>query len=557
MKTSTSTPIPSLSKSSSLWKLNGKRNNSNKNNRRSTDLTDLDKKSNIDLEVPALPGLDKVHDHSEDLFDLHTKSTFTSGLDSRKSTDTESTLSADGEVIKGTAEKLDLVINTPVMIQAEMAVMQNKSSAESELKQALSQAEEAVSDFPTTGRKPSIKMFTPSSRTSSRKSSMKKPKEITTIDAPKSEKQNNPSSGFGNLFKAHRLLPQKSFENTKTLNNKSAVSLQTLDTEQPPPTPKPSRKSTLKLATKPRKWSIANNTESSINLSTITKNANLFSGSVSKHLAKVQHQTSGSPTRVRSMCFLEEPSKESRSDTVQCLDDTFDAASTFILLDRLHKSMTQGGYITPRLHVPMDMWYQKNVRLPVLDAKITACEVLITLLDKMDSRHTFDNTGNVSRDLKTLDTTLNQIKYSLIRKLQYIEDKGQQAMITQYKTYIGILSKDNASKTSQTFASWGSKLTKSMERINITINPHDQMSLYIKTLIRLFTSVKVLVRWSERLQERYDQSKGETKPIHESILKAHNACVEQFGLIFCGFILRDYTILLDKWMKRAQEWSLD
>jgi hypothetical protein len=67
----------------------------------------------------------------------------------------------------------------------------------------------------------------------------------------------------------------------------------------------------------------------------------------------------------------------------------------------------------------------------------------------MDSRHTFDNTGNVSRDLKTLDATLTQIKYSLIRKLQYIESKGQQALITQYKTYIGILSKDNASKTSQ------------------------------------------------------------------------------------------------------------
>jgi hypothetical protein len=289
-----------------------------------------------------LPSLDRVHDHSEDLFDLNTKSTFASG--SRKSTDTESTLSADGDVIKGTAEKLDLVINTPVMIQADMAAIKRKDSAHdpmNELAHALSQVEESNT------KKPTMKIFT----SSSRKSSMKKPKEPT--DSPKSEKQSN--SGFGTLFKTHRLLPQKSFESNKAFNNKSTVSLQTVDTDSPPPTPKPSRKNTLKLPSKARKWSMANN-ESSISINTITKNTNLFSGSVSKHLAKVQHQTSGSPTRVRSMCFLEEPSKESRSDEVDSLD-TFDATTTYILLDRLHKSMIQGGYISTRLHVPMDIWY--------------------------------------------------------------------------------------------------------------------------------------------------------------------------------------------------------
>ncbi|ORY90053.1 hypothetical protein BCR41DRAFT_376112 [Lobosporangium transversale] len=46
--------------------------------------------------------------------------------------------------------------------------------------------------------------------------------------------------------------------------------------------------------------------------------------------------------------------------------------------------MTTGGFLSPKLYVPRNIWYQKTaVRLPAIDAKIHACQTLSQTLDRM------------------------------------------------------------------------------------------------------------------------------------------------------------------------------
>lgn len=68
--------------------------------------------------------------------------------------------------------------------------------------------------------------------------------------------------------------------------------------------------------------------------------------------------------------------------------------------------------------------YQPNVRLPALDAKIAACELLLVVFEKMEKRKKFDDCTAIESDLKVLEQTLIQIKYTLVKKLGYLSSSS-------------------------------------------------------------------------------------------------------------------------------------
>ncbi|KAF9097834.1 hypothetical protein BGX27_000908 [Mortierella sp. AM989] len=56
----------------------------------------------------------------------------------------------------------------------------------------------------------------------------------------------------------------------------------------------------------------------------------------------------------------------------------------FWFLHMLEQTMTTGGFLSPKLYVPRNVWYQKSsIRLPAIDAKIMACQSLCQTLDRM------------------------------------------------------------------------------------------------------------------------------------------------------------------------------
>ncbi|CEG80158.1 hypothetical protein RMATCC62417_14531 [Rhizopus microsporus] len=226
----------------------------------------------------------------------------------------------------------------------------------------------------------------------------------------------------------------------------------------------------------------------------------------------------------------------------------------FVLMYRLLESMTCGGHVTGNLHIPMDLWYQTNVRLPYIEAKIAASELLIAVLEKMNARKNIElNLSAVINELKILRQTLNQINDTLMRKLGRpapavpLNNKQEQGNIHRYSI-----------RTSQTIVTWSSRLSKSVEkmRFDTTRNtvPNDgQNELYIKTLMKLFTDAKVLERWDNTLTSIIHKA-GKREGLVKEAYQINMACISQFMTIVCGFVLKDYEILLNKWFKRSTYW---
>ncbi|KAF9188066.1 hypothetical protein BGZ51_000860 [Haplosporangium sp. Z 767] len=56
----------------------------------------------------------------------------------------------------------------------------------------------------------------------------------------------------------------------------------------------------------------------------------------------------------------------------------------FWLMRNLEQTMTSGGFITRKLYVPRQIWYQRTlVRLPAVETKINVCQTLAGMLDRM------------------------------------------------------------------------------------------------------------------------------------------------------------------------------
>ncbi|CAO3684087.1 unnamed protein product [Rhizopus stolonifer] len=222
----------------------------------------------------------------------------------------------------------------------------------------------------------------------------------------------------------------------------------------------------------------------------------------------------------------------------------------FSLMNRLLESMMYGGHVTSRLHIPMDLWYQPSVRLPYIEAKIAASELLIAVLEKMSTRkHIEWNMNAVKNELRTLYQTLNQINDTLMKKLG-----SHVPILPTKKDSVNIQRQSN--RTSQAIVSWSSKLSK-MRFDSRNTSPNDEQNqLYIKILIKLFTDAKVLETWDTKLESLLENS-GDRKPLVEEAYQSNTTCISLFVSIICGFVMKDYDILLEKWFKRSTYWMTE
>ncbi|KAG0197611.1 hypothetical protein BGX28_008877 [Mortierella sp. GBA30] len=114
----------------------------------------------------------------------------------------------------------------------------------------------------------------------------------------------------------------------------------------------------------------------------------------------------------------------------------------FWLMHRLEQTMTTGGFLTKRMFVPRAIWYQSLVRLPAVDAKVSACQTLTGLFNKLvtQSQKGLLNLlvdGNivgvdgdtermtVLKELESLETAANQVQAKLSKKLSFVHRPGK------------------------------------------------------------------------------------------------------------------------------------
>lgn len=45
--------------------------------------------------------------------------------------------------------------------------------------------------------------------------------------------------------------------------------------------------------------------------------------------------------------------------------------------------MTRGGYMTPRLYVPRNVWFQAGAKFTAIESKFTSCETILIYLQKL------------------------------------------------------------------------------------------------------------------------------------------------------------------------------
>ncbi|KAI8340749.1 hypothetical protein BC941DRAFT_418087, partial [Chlamydoabsidia padenii] len=252
------------------------------------------------------------------------------------------------------------------------------------------------------------------------------------------------------------------------------------------------------------------------------------------------------------------------------------------LMARLLQSMEEGGYITERIHVPKQLWYQNQVRLPALDAKISSCEQLLGLLLRMHT-HTphfgatseqKDITNEALHDLGRLEHTLDQIKQTF-GKVTYDSSSApqQQSSIPPQQSSLSLLASTTYQQTSTSqdhsnqqhlksitdpMTLWSNKLSKSVERMRIEAKPsEEQVHAYISSLIRLFSMASVLDEWRDRLMEVSRTAPMNSAYIYDHLLQKTMMCTGTLHSVVCSFVMRDFAILLNKWLKRCREWTLD
>ncbi|KAG0164500.1 hypothetical protein DFQ28_010056 [Apophysomyces sp. BC1034] len=187
-----------------------------------------------------------------------------------------------------------------------------------------------------------------------------------------------------------------------------------------------------------------------------------------------------------------------------------DCTNHLQMIFAFERSMTRGEYVTERLYIPKNMWYQTNVRLLWIDVKLAACKSLLLGLSRLEHWKRLEDTMTSMVVLNTFEETLEDVQATLAKKLS-------------------------------------NKLSKSMERMNdafiTSAKSDDHYRLYLETLQKLFQQTHILEHW----QQYYNTSQTYT-----TLAQKVNKLSELLNLVVIGgFVAHDAAALLGKWLKQT------
>nr|CAG8469207.1 7892_t:CDS:2 [Entrophospora candida] len=148
----------------------------------------------------------------------------------------------------------------------------------------------------------------------------------------------------------------------------------------------------------------------------------------------------------------------------------------FWLMRLLERTMTTGGYLTPKLYIPRHLWLQGHAKLNALETKISSCDVVLNCLLRL-TKSSINDMDTLAKELEGIDLILDGLQNSLARKISYIESttgKGKQS--------------------ASSLMSWGSKLSRGLDRMGMSnaMIRSEEANGYVDVLLKLFQNVDIV-----------------------------------------------------------------
>ncbi|KAH8997457.1 hypothetical protein EDB92DRAFT_1839852 [Lactarius akahatsu] len=211
-----------------------------------------------------------------------------------------------------------------------------------------------------------------------------------------------------------------------------------------------------------------------------------------------------------------------------------------------------GGYITPKLHVPQEVWSQGGARLLNLPEKVRVVEVLCSSLEEVQhSSGGVFGAGNVSASLAPGIGKKEGELWSL--KLEEFSNVCD-GVVANFGKKLGV-GEGFMIKKHSGVTSWGGKLTRQLDKLTNQKNL-DSPASYVQGLSRLFAQVQLLDEHSRAVSMQpiapaYASLTPELRSAIESKLRRSS---EFFATVVLTFVVRDMAQLLDKYVKKCEKW---
>ncbi|PVF99122.1 hypothetical protein CPB86DRAFT_703901 [Serendipita vermifera] len=232
----------------------------------------------------------------------------------------------------------------------------------------------------------------------------------------------------------------------------------------------------------------------------------------------------------------------------------FSVLRPYHLMILLRKSMNDrtGGFITPRLHVPYEVWTQGSTKLTNTTEKTKVIDILVAALDELTnasvdfcgaSSEISMSTGGANNDRKTVEKWASKLE-------DFDRAFGQVAETFGKKLGVG---GGFVVKKSVGMAAWSNKL---FDKIAAAGKPYDSPMAYVNLLIRLFTQVQLLNEHTRALHVApqppcYTSLPQDVRTRIEASLKSIS---ELFAKVVLTFVFRDLSLMLDKYHKTCDRW---
>ncbi|CCA70979.1 hypothetical protein PIIN_04912 [Serendipita indica DSM 11827] len=226
----------------------------------------------------------------------------------------------------------------------------------------------------------------------------------------------------------------------------------------------------------------------------------------------------------------------------------------YFLMALLRRSMVDrsGGYVTPRLHIPHEVWTQGSAKLTNMPEKIKVIDVLASALEDLTSA-SLDFCGAssaIAASTGGADGNRKQAERWASKLEEFDRTFSQLAETFGKKLGVGT---GFVVKKSVGMAAWGNKF---LDRISTAGKQYDSPIAHANLLTRFLTQVQLLDEHTRALHTSPQPPCYNSLPqdVRSRIEVALSDISELFAKVVLTFVFRDLSVMLDKYHKTCDRW---